>query len=342
MRTVLAVSAVLLVLLPHAVQAHSAAAPRAQDTRLVHDHNDDCGGDGVTSNCRGTIDLIALDVQEFWDGAVKVNFRFTLDKGQSGSHKLTLTYEAPSGKKSFEVSTTDQTTFTGGFDKLAVSSANDGTRFTLEGTMTSEKAGLAPNAKLSNFRVEARRDGTLGDFMPGGYQGPLGAVQDPAQGDGPTNYVRPEYQRRGTEYYVALSGPEATGEGTTATVTLEVINALDAAQTAKVTLSSDVGKATFAGGGTEKTVDIARKGSATFDVEVEGAATGKIFITVTTNLGGKLDRDRGFTITPSGGSDPTGDPSGEIPVDEPSKGAPLPPMGLLAIAILAAIAWRRR
>lgn len=342
MRTILVVLTAVLVLSPF-VQAHGAAAPRAQDTRLLHDHNDDCGGDGVTANCRGTLDLIALDVQEFWEADTeKVRFRLTMDKGQSGSHKITISYDTPSGKKTLETTTTDQATFSGGFDKLSIVSANDGTRFILEAVTTSEKAGLTVNSKISNFRVEARRDNNLGDYMPGGYQGTLGPVQDPAQGDGPTNYVRPEYPWRGPGHYVYINGPDATGSGSKASTTLQLQNNLDAAQTVTIKLSTDKGSAKFTGGSTEKVLDVARRGTTEFTVEAEGAADGKILITATTNLGGKTYGERTFTIASSGVDGTTGDTTSDNPTGEP-EGAPMPSaVALLGVLLAVALITRRR
>lgn len=343
MKTILWLVGLTLLVAPF-VQAHGAAAPRPQDTRLLHDHNDDCGGDGITSNCRGTLDLIALDVQEFWDGTEKVRFRLTMDQGQSGSHKLTFSYDSSAaGKKSFDITSSDQVTFSGGFDQLSVSSANDGSRFILDAVTTSEKAGLPTNAKLSNFRVEARRDNTLGDFMPGGYQGPLGAVQDPAQGDGPTNYVKPDYLWRGPGYYTIISGPNAEGVGEKATTVLKIINALDAAQTVTLRLTSTAGTATFTNGATEKVIDVARKGSVDVEIQAKGASEGQIVVTATTNLGGWMQRDRAFTIEPGMTSTPTtAEPVDSTTDATSSEGAPALTGTLVAVGMLALVAARRR
>lgn len=338
MRRILLLASLALFLAPLA-EAHSAAAPRPQDTRLLHDHNDDCGGDGVTSNCSGTIDLIALDVQEFWDGADKVNFRFTLDKGQSGTQKLTLSYDSPSGKKAFETTTTDHATFTGGFDKLTVSSAGDGTRLWLDATTTSEKAGLSGGGKISNFRLEARRDNTLGDFMPGGYQGPLGPVQNPNQGDGPTNYVKPDYQGRGASYYVFLTAPNAIGSGGKATASFAVQNQLDVAQTVTLSVSADGADVSF-DAQTTKVVDVARKGSANVEIDVDGEGQGQFTITATTNLGGRTVRSGSYSIAADSASTTDG-ASSSLPPEEPSKGAPMIPLAMTALAILIAASRRR-
>ena len=305
----------------------------------MHDHNDDCGGDGVTSNCRGSIDLITLDVQEFNDGADKVAFRFTLDKGQAGSHKLTLSFDSPSGKKTFETTTADQTSFSGGFDKLTVSSAGDGTRYILEAQTTSEKSGLTGSNKVSNFRVEARRDNTLGDFMPGGYQGAIGPVQDPPQGDGPTNYVKPDYQARGASYYVTVAAPNVSGTDGRGVASFEVRNLLDVAQTVTLRVASDSADASFAGDA-ERTIDLPRKGSQTVEVEVSGTGTGQFTITATTNLGGKTARDGSYDIS---GSSQVTDPVSENPTKGPddSKGAPTIPLAMTGLALLI-VASRRR
>lgn len=336
MRVLLAIG--LVVLLLPVVQAHGAAAPRPQDTRLVHDHNDDCGGDGVTSNCRGTIDLIALDVQELYDGGDQVNFRFTLDKGQAGSHKLTLSYDSPSGRKTFETTTTDQSKFTGGFDKLAVSSAGDGTRYWLDATLASDKAGVT--GKISNFRVEARRDNTLGDFMPGGYQSPIGPVDNPNQGDGPTNYVKPDYTGRGASYYVFITAPNAKGNNGKASTSFAVQNLLDTPQTVRLTVSSEGAQASF-GGATEKVVDVPRKGSQDIQVDIDGTGDGRFTLTATTNLGGRTVRDGTYSITAATEPAPTNDGTTTPPAEDDSQGAPGIPLVLTALALLIAAARRR-
>lgn len=338
MRAPLAFLLACLVLLPFA-QAHGAAAPRPQETRLLHDHNDDCGGDGVTTNCSGTLDLISLDVQELYDGGEKVNFRFTFDKGQSGSHKLTLAYDSPAGKKTFETTSTDQAKFTGGFDKLTVSSAGDGTRLWLDGTTTSDKAGLGSGGKLSNFRVEARRDNSLGDFMPGGYQGPLGPVQDPAQGDGPTNYVKPDYQGRGSSYYIFITAPNAAGGNGQATANFAVQNLLDAPQTVRLTVVSEGADASFSGSD-QKVIDLPKKGSQDVAVNVAGSGEGRFTLTATTSLGGRTVREGTYTIT-AGSTGPV-DTATAAPSEDPgAKGAPALPLALTALALLVAGARRR-
>lgn len=336
MRIIAAILLALLLFAPLA-QAHGAAAPRPQETRLLHDHNDDCGGDGVTSNCRGTIDLIALDIQELYDGGDQVNFRFTLDKGQAGSHKLTLSYDSPSGRKTFETTTTDQSKFTGGFDKLAVSSAGDGTRYWLDASMAADKAGVT--GKISNFRIEARRDNTLGDFMPGGYQSPIGPVDNPNQGDGPTNYVKPDYQARGASYYVFLTAPNAQGSNGKATASFAVQNLLDAPQTVRLTVSSEGAQASF-GGAAEKVVDVPRKGSQDITVDIEGDGDGRFTLTATTNLGGRTMRDGTYSIAETE-PDPTNDGTTTPPTDDDSQGAPGIPLALTALALLIAAARRR-
>ena len=336
MRIIFAALLAVLLLAP-LVQAHGAAAPRAQETRLLHDHNDDCGGDGVTSNCRGTIDLIALDIQESYDGGDQVNFRFTLDKGQAGSHKLTLAYDAPGGRKSFETTTTDQSKFTGGFDRLVVSSAGDGTRYWLDATLSADKAGVT--GKISNFRVEARRDNTLGDYMPGGYQGPLGPVDNPNQGDGPTNYVKPDYQARGASYYVFITAPNAQGSNGQATASFAVQNLLDTPQTIRLTVSAEGAQASF-NGATEKVIDLPRKGSQGVELDIEGEGDGRFTLTATTNLGGRTVRDGTYSITAGTQPDPTNSQT-TPPPDDDSQDAPGIPLVLTALALLIALARRR-
>src|SRR5688572_31439732 len=85
----LAAVAIALLLPPPPAAAHGPPVVRDQDTRLLADHNDDCGGDdaGALENCRGSHDLVSLDLREAYDeelGNVVV-FRLLMNLGEGGA-----------------------------------------------------------------------------------------------------------------------------------------------------------------------------------------------------------------------------------------------------------------
>src|SRR5688572_16584336 len=104
-------SLLALVVLAMPVEGHSAPNPAEDATRLLADWQDDCGGDGgaATGGCRGSHDLLALDVLEARDpqlGDVVV-FRLFADAGRGYPITDTLLLDAGGTAKTMAVTTQD-------------------------------------------------------------------------------------------------------------------------------------------------------------------------------------------------------------------------------------------
>jgi hypothetical protein len=363
----------LAVLLPMAA-AHGPAPAKDQDARLLADHNDDCGGDDVggLSNCRGTHDLVGLDVRELNDGANDlVVFRFLLNGGNAADGlRDVLSLKADGTTKTFEIRTTNNQDFQGtGFASVSKAvPANDGTRFIVEATVRRDALG-AVDAKLTEFKVDAFRGSTSGDYMPGGYHGPVGQVNDPAQSPA-TNRVagclKPGtqqieqahcYRLRGPGYYVTLDDPgpqqvPATGE---AIVQLHLRNQLpNTAQSLTVSVAGGEGvRARFhdpnapsgEGYSEQLRIDLPKGGSTASHLALDQAtagASGTVTVTVTTDLGGRSQLSVPFEVL-AGGTEPTPTEDGSQTGDADGNGIP-GPAPALALLGLAAASWvaRRR
>lgn len=347
--------ALLLVCMATAVAAHGAAPPPDYESRLLADHNDDCGGDSATglNNCSGTHDIIALDVREIYDAELgdALVLRLIANGGEIGQNlKDIIRLKADGRDKTIELRTTDNKVFTGsGFDRVSgAMGVNDGTRFAVEATVALASLGIATGKDLSAFKVESYRGSTLGDFMPGGYQGPVGPVNDPNQGSGATNYVRPSYRVNGPVVYASLrvqGDAQTRGEEETL-LDVQVSNDLSkSAQTLTISTRGDA-QAHFHGPGghgdasDRVTIDLQGKQSKSAILAVKGAGT--LQVDLTTNLGGHREAtlrlthavaDAQTSSTPAGNSPTTAASSS-------SKPSPAPGIALLAVLAVAAATHR--
>lgn len=365
----------LLVFVPVAA-GHGAPPALDQDTRLLADHNDDCGGDdpGSLGNCRGTHDLIALDVRERHAGGQDlVVFRFFLNGGTaSDGLRDVLSLKADGATKTFELRTTNNVDFQGtGFESVSKAiSINDGTRFVVEATVKRDALG-GVGSKLTEFRVEAFRGSTAGDYMPGGYHGPLGQVDNPPQSPA-TNRIagclRPGtqqveqqhcYRLRGPGYYVAIDEPGAqqVPPGSESIVQLSLRNALpNTPQSLTITVTGAEGvRARFhdpnAPGGEgysdEMRIDLPKAGSTFTHLalsEGQVGASGALTVTVSTDLGGRshvqvpyVVQAGAATMAPTSPAGTGGDDGGS---DNGIPG-PAPALAVLALAAAAVLARRR-
>jgi hypothetical protein len=366
-----------LVLLAPLAAAHGPGPAMDQDARLLADHNDDCGGDdvGALSSCRGTHDLVSLDVRELHEGGSDlVVFRFLLNGGNAADGlRDVLSLKADGAAKTFEIRTTNNQDFQGtGFTSVSKAlPTGDGTRFIVEATVRRDSLGPV-GAKLTEFKVEAFRGSTSGDYMPGGYHGPVGQVSDPDQSP-PTNRVagclRPGtqqieqahcYRLRGPGYYVALDDPgsqqvPADGE---VLVVLQLRNQLpNTAQALTVTATAADGvRARFhdpaSGGGegyaAELRIDLPKGGSTSSHLALDQAtagASGAVTVTVTTDLGGRLQLAVPFEVVTGAAPNPT-PTAGDGDADNGGGGrfgapGPGPALALLALATAAWAARRR-
>ncbi|MFA5943900.1 MAG: hypothetical protein WC876_05485 [Candidatus Thermoplasmatota archaeon] len=364
-----------LVLMAPLAAAHGAPAAKDQDTRLLADHNDDCGGDeaGTLGNCRATHDLVALDVRERHDGGQDVVvFRFFLNGGTAADGlRDVLTLKADGAAKTFELRTTNNVDFQGtGFDSVSkAQSASDGTRFIVEATVKRANLG-AVASKLTDFKVDAFRGTTSGDYMPGGYNGPLGQVSDPAQSPA-TNRIasclKPGtqqieqatcYRLRGSGYYISIDdvGAQTVAANAERIVQLKLRNELaNTPQSLTITVAGADGiRARFhdanaqlgEGYSDSLRIDLPKSGSTFSHLaldEGQVGASGTLTVTVTTDLGGRSQQTVPYTVSDAPATTSESSSTSPPPTDDGGNGIPAPAPALLVLALAAAaLAARRR
>lgn len=361
MMTRLVAAVALAALLVPLAAAHGAPAPRGQDSYLLDDHNDDCGGHSAADpdRCNGTHDLIALHIQEAYDASLGdvVRFRFFLNGGTtSDGLRDVLTFKTGSTTRTFELRTSNNVDFQGtGFDRVAKaipvrfpSGSVDGDRFIVEATVKASALG-GVGTKLTDYRLDAYRgpSNARGDYVPGGAFNGLVDNPNPDQGEGATNRVRTTgYVLRGPTYYATVTSPPTTtlALGEAVTVPVRLANDLrsadwDTAQAATLDVKASPGlQATWAGGASSITVDLPAAGSVEVPLTLRStgaAGAGTVTVTLTTNLGGHSVHTFDAQVQDaSSSSSSTSQP--------PSKGAPGPAPLLALGALAAAFALRRR
>lgn len=329
----------LLLLIPAAL-GHGAPDPSETLTRLLHDWNDDCGSEGI-NDCRSSHDLIALDLQETYDGRDKVVLRLTMDKAGKYPVQDVVTISG----KTFTLSTSDDRSFsvTGG-SASGATSIGDGSRFYVDITVDRSTFG-ATGTQLKGFKVESKVGGQVGDYMPGGCNNSLANCPP---GDTSTAFERTAgYTLRGPSYYATVTGPASIGAkvGEPETVNLQVRNLLRQT-TQDITLNVEAGNADAgfhvgadaAGGSYASSVSLAVTGSSTTNVHLrvgaDSATAGKARITWTTNDGGHGTLEIPYQVSASGTPPPAATSS-------TTKSSPGPAVGLLAILGLATYMVRR-
>ncbi len=353
----LALAALAVAALPSA-SAHGAPTPVDFMARLLADDNDDCGAHGdpnPAGSCRGSDDLIALDVQEKANGeATTLVFRFWLDKGTTFPVTNTLTFQAGGAAKSFAIKTTNGQSYTveSGFDAVAApKSVNDGTRSTVDASVDAAKVG-AIGTKLTSIKVESKSGSNLGDYMPGGCRNNLGECSGTDQ---ETRYST-DYTLRGPAYYAKMDAPTtpirvpAGGDSQLTQITLT--NSLSkSAQTLTLTLTGangvsggfHAGEPTSASQYTStKQVALQGKQQTVLHLRLHGDtidAAGTLTLTLTTDLGGRVVAQIPYEVVPSGSA--TDLPTTASSPATSSKGSPAAAAPLVALGLLA-IALRRR
>ncbi len=350
--------AAVAVLAP-AASAHGAPVPADYQARTLADDNDDCAGDGAvtpTGNCRGSHDLIALDLQEKDDGGgIVLVFRLSLNKAATYPVTDTITFQAGSGK-TLAIRTTDDKSFSvaSGFDSVgAPQSLNDGTRFTVDAFVMASSLGLNPGDQLTSFHVESKAGNNLGDYMPGGCKTNLGTE---CSGTDTSTRRDVPYTMRGTGYYAKVEAPSDTIQvpagGDSAITQLTLTNSLShSAQTLSLSLDglNGVSGGFHAGEAVEgaeytptKEIALQGKQETVLHLRLHGnqeGASGTVTITMTTNLGGRVQAQIPYQVVPSGSVSST--PDGATPSTSASKGSPLPAAPLVG-ALLLGLALRRR
>ncbi|HUR62959.1 MAG TPA: hypothetical protein VM241_00605 [Candidatus Thermoplasmatota archaeon] len=359
----LAAVALLAFLAAPLAAGHGAPAgdvsPNGPFFRVLADYSDDCGGHGAASTCQGTLDLIALDVQEKADAASGelVVFRFTLDAGQTGATlKATTTFQAGGAQKSFSIQSTDNSHFTGSADQvLDARPLNDGTRFQVDAVLKLSSLGSVGD-RLGGFQVESVRGSTKGDLMPGTYKTPLG-TDGPAPANDPTCGCPRSvaYALQGPTYYLGLNPPSGTqmasnGQDLPVPIQLGLENKLNRAQTITVTATGADGvTAGFHAGGDGMHVEYkpqaevalgAQDRGTTLHLNLHGeraGTSGTLTITATSDLGGRTTVQVPYTVKEASAD---GDPA-PATHERTSKSSPAPAALLLGLALLGA-ALRRR
>lgn len=326
---------------------HGAPPKRDQDTRLMHDYNDDCGGDdgSALAKCGGSHDVIALDVREAYDGTRGdlVIFRLFLNGAPAAGLHDEVSFQAGGASKSFALSTNDNVHFTAtGADSVSDGMPlGDGTRFVVETTLRRAELGDVGTALMA-YRVEAYKGEQLGDFMPGTYRtaagtdGPVPA----SEGSQPTKGEVAKYTLRGPAYLIALThaGDGQVPPGGEASVALTITNPLRTTpQTVTLTVSATNGATALIHGAgpqptTTATLDLAKASSGTVHILISGEAAGTATVVATTSLGGRAEHAVPFTV---------GDASPASPNGGGSKGSPGIP-AILTFTALAAFAGLRR
>lgn len=345
MRTLLALSLLASMVALPAAWAHGAPAPDARHTRLLADWLDDCGGDGgaATGACKGSHDLLALDVREVRDDALgdAVAFRLFLDKGQPGPRRDTLTVNTPGGARSFTFQTSDDRTFTsgGGFDRVEgpFPVPGEATRLMVDGLVRLSALGKVGDS-ISAFKVEAFADGSVGDHMPGGCRNAVGdcIVTGPKE-----DYTRQSYALRGPGYYARITTPGHADvpAGTEAFVSLEVKNLLSIPQQVTLTAQPPPGLAArfhapASGYMDVLEVDLGSQGSTTVHLALTGEAgvEGDVLLALSTDQGGYQETELHILVgAPAQATSP--------PTPHTSRASPAPAWA--GLAVLALLAGRR-
>jgi hypothetical protein len=293
-------------------------------------------------------------------------FRFWMDKGKTYPITDTLVV----GGKTLAIKTSDDATFSvaSGFDStLNAHGIGDGSRFTVDATVSYASLGVSPGGKLTGFTVTSKSSSGDGDFMPGGCHNTLGDCVDTG-GQSGTQYIAGggsgSYTLRGTGYYLDLTGPSGTqaaqlGQDLSSPIMLNLANKfhrLDQTVTLTVSGADGVTAGFHSGdpsGASYKaplTVKVNGDSGTILHLNLHGdraGATGTLTITATSDLGGvntvqvpyEVKQSSGATDATSG----TGATDGQSTTDagNSSKGSPAPAAPLAGLLLLA-LALRRR
>jgi len=355
MRTLVALFA--LVLLAPAATAHCAALPRDQDTRLLQDYADECKVDGGTNDCHGSDELIALDIQEKWDGSKDVAvFRYIMDKGQAGAHKDTVTVTTPKGTMSLAVQSSDDTRWAngGGFDTVSTGQGlGDGSRFLVEGTVAMDKLGKTGDP-LTSVKVEADTGGSVGDYMPGTCHNAIGDCPPALGGDACYYNPTTSYKLRGPSYYATLNAgtPPTLVVGAEQIVQLDVKSLFGhASQQVTMTVSTAAGvtarfhdAAAGNGKGYSPTLTFPLSAQQSYGAHLalqgdQAGAQGVLTVALTTDLGGHAVAQIPFKVSGTASSSSSTSLSSSSSTAAKSS----PPVDLPLILLgAAALAMRRR
>lgn len=331
--------------------------------RVLGDRTDDCGAEApATNDCRGAHDLVGIDVQELWDGTQNVLVvRFWLDKARSPSYPTTDTFgfAAAGAKRTLSISTSDDATFQvqSGFTSTGNAvRAGGGTRFHVDARVPFSALNLQPGTALSGFHAESRVPAGVGDAMPGDC---TNSTPTPCESRTPedndlASYNRGTYTLQGPTYYASVAAPTApaqVAQGAETIVQLQVTNLLKAPQAMTLTVEGAHGvEARFHnpsmahghGYSDEGKLSLPKGGSSVVHLALQGTtagSTGTLTLTLTTDLGGRIQNTIAYEVTEPGTGTCTPGMHGETcpSTNTTSKASPVlaPPILLAALAILA-------
>jgi hypothetical protein len=348
---------VLVALAVPAALAHPFPPENDWERPLLKDPVDDCAPDSgpasPTHDCRGSDDLGALDVSERHDDSQGdlVVFRLLMATGAAGTHDDVLTFTSGGATKTFTFHSTDDSHFSNGGGFLSVSDAvslNDGTRFYITGTASLASVGKLGDT-LTNFHVDAKIGGNVGDWMPGGCHNTAGSDCACNTNSCDSNYYStPGYRLRGSTYYANLEVPPsaAVENGAETIIPITARNLLaHTEQTMSLGMAAADGvQARFHDATTGQytdtySVQLAGSESTSIHVSLTGThagAQGTLTLTMTTSLGGRSTALLPYTVAEAGAAPPPPDSS------PTSKPGPVPGTALAAIGLLAAAAWVSR
>lgn len=330
MRRLALASLLALALLLPAAEAHPAPGPRDYETRLLHDWNDDWGGQIADGH-----DLVALDLREAYDASLgdALVFRFTMSGGHNADAdrpalREVLSLQVNGRPASLELTTSDNRAFSGTFDAvgepepaLNAQGQPDGGRFTVEGRVALATLHAAPGDVLSSFAVQGYAGAAKADKMPGGYT--QGGVEvdtaPPTETAHPAGYARHDYALAGPVRYLQMSvqAPSAPlvpgGEAARLAVVLK--NPLAEPQAVSLRAVAPAGVSVQFHPGPE--VDLAPGGDAVVHLDLQaanGARDGVVSLEALTELGGRAVAEVPFSV--QGAAAPAEEPAAEAPRDD--------------------------
>lgn len=345
-------------------EAHAAPDPPDYMTRLLHDYNDDWGGDQAGS--RDGHDVMALDIQEAYNSTFAQDvlvFRLTLNGGYTGSERPelreVLTFQAKGAEQSKEFRTLDNVKFTGSFDAvngpfpaLTADGSQDGTRFYLEGSLKASTLGLKAGDKISNFFVQGYAGSDKRDHMVGGYTigGQALDQAPPEEQSQPASYKRQDYAIAGPTQYASLAAAptQVTAKsGENKSVVLTIKNKLIRAQTITLDATKPAGTSVaFHADNYRKdrtTFALASRQEATVHMYLTSAsaASGTVQVVLATDLGGRATQEIQWSTTGGGTSRPTTGSAAHSTPDSPDEDAPSVGVALLLMVLLAVAVIQR-
>ncbi|HUR25021.1 MAG TPA: hypothetical protein VM327_03280 [Candidatus Thermoplasmatota archaeon] len=183
-------AALLVAVLSPSAAGHEAPPPRAFETRILHDHNDDSV---IVLAGKHGFDAIALDVREarLSTGEDALVLRLLLNGGCNANApsdcptlREVVRFKGPSGPQqvAFETADGGVTWMGNAASYVGPEPLNDGTRFAVEAWVPYSSFGGAEGAALEDWFVEGYGGGQSADDMPAGavpgLPDPLGAAFD--------------------------------------------------------------------------------------------------------------------------------------------------------------------